>query len=346
MKGYAGGGLAAALLVAAMFWGLHAGESDARAMAERCGDEEFGTGMAVTRKESCYNEAFRAYAREHGAEGAFETLWELQKIDTDTESCHFLGHGIGYGSYERSPREWRSSFMSVPQECSYGAMHGILELALADLPGGLTSEVLPTICGPEPKTTCNHIVGHLTLIEARGSIPDALRLCTSLPDEGEYAECASGVFMEYETATNLVAHGLADETYYEWQRRLPELKALCDAQDAVEAIQCWRMLAYVITDAYGHDAEDSFAACGEGPNEAARSGCVILATGILVTHPGITNAERRRICEAFPGDFMQCLDTAVQSLAATLPPDSRTAEEFCAMMPASERPGVCDHIGS
>ncbi len=316
-------------------FGEHAG--DARTIFRTCSSDQGSD------RENCYSKAFEGFAREHGSVEAFRVLLTLQTIDPSSVGCHFIAHGIGYGTYQRDPMGWQEDFRNISQECTYGAMHGVLELAIADLPGGLTKEMLPQICGENPRGDCNHIVGHLALVETGASIPDALKLCEALRS-GQYEECASGVFMEYETATNLVAHGLADTTYFNWKARLPQLKKLCNIQASMDQVPCWEMLAYVITDAFNQDPEASFSACAEAPTNEAHEKCLSRSVGILVTYPGIGTQERLHICSLFPGDEKTCFSYVVNTLTAAFQKDSGDLAGFCTALPPSEKPELCTNL--
>ncbi len=329
----------AAMVVFFFVYGLGLQHGDARTLYEACKK------VAPQKKESCYNEQFYAYARVNGAAKAFDTLNALQRIDPATQGCHFIAHGIGRGMYEHDPTHWRDNFQNINPECSYGAMHGILELAIRDLPGGLTAEFIPSICGETPRADCNHIVGHLTLVETEGKIPEALKLCGALKDRTQYDFCSSGVFMEEETADNLVAHGLADKSWLDWPSRKTSLEALCRGQgEANNAVQCWKEMAHVFIATEKADPKKSFADCANNPpSDKAKEECATHSVGILIAAGGFTERAMQGVCTAFGtvGNIDLCPFHAIASLLSSLPDATSVALSYCSSLSSETVQQMC-----
>ncbi len=322
----AAGFLLALLAAPALSLGPRGAVADA---AETCGERRDW--------ESCYAREFEKISLREGPAAAFRALGKLQEKDPRTNGCHFIAHGIGYGAYGRDPGNWREAFQSVDQSCTYGAMHGVLERAIADMPGGLSADVLPEICGSAPRGDCNHIVGHLVLVEAKRDIPAALRLCAFLGDEGQRAFCTSGVFMEEMTAVNLVKHGYADESALRWAGRAPEFVELCGRYDGRTAIECWREFAHVAV-AAGGDAAGTFALCEEGGRFAEV--CKLHAVGILGS---VMNFEFPRAAAACgvpglsPAFLNKCYAGLAGSALASNPALAEDVVGFCAGLPGEYR---------
>lgn len=306
--------------------------------------------QSSSEREQCYNKAFEVYTRSHGPEAAFIALRELQRIDPSTVGCHFIAHGIGHGAYQRNPQQWQKDFRGISEECSYGAMHGVLELAIRDIPGGLTQEFLPNICGKNPRADCNHIVGHLTLIETGADVPKALSYCRVLEEALQYEFCSSGVFMEMETATNLITHGLADASWLDWAARRSTLEEMCRAQrDSTDATQCWKELAHVFVVSAETDAAQTFAYCTSGtPSEKATEECMTHAVGILIASSGFSDEALHATCAAFSsyGSFTLCAVYAVSSLLSSLPYEAASAVQFCSNIPHNSQHDCFAEIGN
>lgn len=316
-------------------------DSEAKRIAAACSNENRGSES----KETCYSNEFQTFAASVGPQKAFETLFKVQKIDEDATGCHFIGHGIGYGTYERSPDTWQEDFRSINKACTYGAMHGILEMAVQALPDGLTFDILPTICGENPPGDCNHIVGHLTLLETRGDIPQALELCTALSGERQREFCHTGVFMENITAVNLVEHGYVDRSYLNWPARVPELTRLCEEQTGNAHVACWKEMAHALDAKYSPPA-DVFETCDTAREADARRSCKTHAIGIMAAGVNFSMQKAQSMCElpqhndAFQ---RQCYLQLVASSLSTSKEKAPEVIEYCAELPNEHRTG-CLHM--
>jgi len=286
-------------------------------------------------KETCYSQEFQRFAYTVGPEDAFDTLFVVQTLDQDAIGCHFIGHGIGYGTYERNSKNWRGTFRTINQACTYGAMHGILEMAITTLPNGLTRDTLPTICGKNPPGDCNHIIGHLTLVETRGNIPEALTLCQPLHSNYQREFCETGVFMEHITAFNLINHGYVDETYLDWARRVPELKDLCLSQTGNAAQACWKEITHAVIVRERNDARRVFSFCDQASSQASQNKCKTHSIGIMAAGFNFELTKAQSICEV-PQDepYFQnhCYAQLVASALSTVPNKVANTITFCAQL--------------
>ena len=280
--------------------------------------------------EACYSGEFEKLATRVGPTQSFKTLTLLQERDPGANGCHFIAHGIGYGTYEGNPGAWRESFRSISGECTYGAMHGLIERGVAELPNGLGSDVLPTVCGMSPRADCNHIVGHLVLIETRRNIEKAIGLCEALGAERQVSFCLSGVFMEEETAVNLIRHGYADESALDWRARAPELTKLCARQTGAAARECWTEFAHIAVAASDGDAAGAFRWCGYGG--AYTTDCSLHAIGILGATEQFDFARAPAICglsTLSPQFKNTCYASLAGSALSSKPALAREAVRYC-----------------
>lgn len=289
--------------------------------------------------ENCYAKQFTPLAREQGSNYAFQTLFVLQQKDTKAIGCHLIAHGIGLGTYEHDPSNWQNDIRSINPSCSYGAIHGILENYVASLPGGtLTKEMVPDICGENPRADCNHIIGHLILVQTEAKIDDALDVCDVFKsDSVQLGHCYTGVFMEYQTALNLISHGLAPQSWLDWPARVPELERICRTYDNDKAIACWKEIVHAAAVKYNNNAANVFALCDSAPIARASYECKNHSVGILAATYNFEYAKTRAICEAKQNDpnFVgQCYLMLASSTLSTIntPETKQATRQFCSSL--------------
>jgi len=316
-----------------------------RALA-RCQDQQR---PQVESKEVCYAKAFEDIAFDRGPEEAFVVLSALQEKDPDARGCHFIAHGIGYGTYKRDPTNWRQHIQTMSPSCSQGGYMGIVERYTESLPKGIiTKEFIPTICGPNPRADCNHIVGHILLADStiQGDIDKALELCSSIQENAQqYYYCITGVFMEHITAFNLIAHGYAPESFLNWPARLPELEALCSSSEGLFGEACWEELAHVIAVKFNNDAASVFAFCREAPTVEAAKKCVYHSIGIMAGAEYFKIYTLRDICQiSLPDEYdfpARCYRGLVSSILSSIPQELPQVVDFCGTVEGRKSQKVC-----
>ena len=230
----------------------------------------------IVETAECYARQMENLSFNYGPDFAYEVLFELQKIDRSTKTCHFIVHGIGWGKYKRSPENWQKLIEESRNECTYGEQMGVIEYYTQNLPKGkLTVEFVSELCGENPRANCNHAVGHMMLLESENNISDAINLCYGIKDDGQRYHCLTGMFMERIAATNLVSHGLAPEdwTYSTMWKRINESEALCRSYEGQESVACWREMAHPIAQYYKSDPEKTFDHCNTAPGNSAAWAC-------------------------------------------------------------------------
>jgi hypothetical protein len=304
-------------------------------------------------QETCYARVFEDISFEYGVEYAVDVLLTLQNIDPEARGCHFIGHGIGYGAYKRNPDNWREDIVTVSGLCSYGIPMGIIEQYVISLPkGAITLEFVPTICGPNPRADCNHIVGHILLADTsvQGDIDKALQLCSAFEgNDIQMNHCVTGVFMEHMTAFNLIEHGYAPESYLNWAARAPEIEKVCRSYEGKIAEACWEEIPHVIAVQVNNNASQVFAFCNTAPTQESAERCVFHSLGILAGAHNFIPDATHEICNVslskhygFP---QGCYKRMVASILSSIPQEVSGVIELCSGLTPSFQKSCFEQIG-
>lgn len=302
-------------------------------------------------KENCYGEEFKKLAEQNGPEFSFKVLDSLHKMDPDSIGCHLIAHGIGWGSYKKEPSNWRTLVQNMPTICSYGGIHGVIESYILSLPDkSLNREVIPTICGEAPRGNCNHIVGHLLLVQTEADVDKALDLCSVFTSSVQRNLCIPGVFMENETALNLVAHDLVPKSWFNWSLRFEELEKLCRSYAGEFAEGCWQELSHVILYKFNNDPKKTFDFCATAqvPNGAKK--CKKHALQIIATLRSFDFANLEYICSIPQKDDPTfengCYSALIASALYTTPSKVPEAVSFCNSLGKEFQQSCFSMIGS
>ncbi len=288
-------------------------------------------------KETCYSKEFEKVAEKSGPEFSFTVLYILQQKDPEAKGCHLISHGIGEGSYRREPNKWKTLVQNMPTICNYGGIHGVIQGYIGSLPNkSLTKEIIPTICGATPRADCNHIIGHLLLVETDAKVDKALDLCEVFIDIRQRDFCHTGVFMEYETALNLIAHDLAPKSWLNWPARLGEIEKLCYAQVGERAIACWEEIVHVALVKFNNNPKMIFDFCDKSPVAEGAKRCKRHSLGIMAASKNFDLTSLKYICSIpqkdkknYPNFEMECYGNLVSSALSTIPTMVPEAVSFC-----------------
>src|SRR3989344_1106746 len=254
----------------------------AEAAASRLQNNCHNPNLIVINYENCYAKEMRSIAARYGPDYALRVLFALQKIDVDAQGCHLIAHGIGWGTFQYSPKNWQKQVQTLYPGCSYGAVHGVIESYVSTLPDKrLSEDIVPIICGEKPRADCNHIVGHLVLVEAQGDIDKALGICEVFLDQRQRMHCETGVFMENETDLGLIEHGYVDSSWQNGPGRVPYLEKLCRSYEGEQGLACWTEISHVAAVAFKNDAKKFFDFCSTAPVSDSAKSCKRHGIGIL-----------------------------------------------------------------
>jgi plastocyanin len=248
---------------------------------------------------------FACYARDlekvvivHGREHAIDTLYAIQKIDDRAKNCHFLAHGIGWGTYKRDPKKFQESIASSSPLCSYGEQMGIIEQYVSNLPSGkFGKEDVPNICGEKPRSDCNHAVGHMVLVYTKGDYDKAVDFCYALEDKLQRGHCLSGVMMEKFVEGNLREHGLKPAERANWPLKLWEQEHFCRTLTGELEMECWREIVHPAFFYFEKDPKLMFDFCQTAPREEIRRACKIHSIPEVAGDKGHDLNQLRSMCE-------------------------------------------------
>lgn len=295
-------------------------------------------------REKCYSEAFRDLAYKHDHEFAFTVLFEVQQLDHSSQGCHLIAHAIGWSAYQRDPGRWQELVNALNPTCGYGAIHGVLEKYVGTLPDGqLTAEVIPTLCGERPRADCNHIIGHLVLVNTQGKIDPAVELCGVFKTKPvQYDHCLTGVFMEYQTALNLIEHGYAPESWLDWPSRLDELERICRSYEGESAASCWQEITHAALMKFGNDPKQMFEMCSTAQVVEGAKKCRRHSIGIIAAARQYDLPSLKYVCELpqknDPTFSADCYDNLIGSTLISAPQANLEASvSFCGSIDAEFR---------
>lgn len=324
-------------------------EEAAALAVEACSDTK---SPSKSGKFACYAKQMESISYSHGAEFASEVLPVIQEADPAAKACHFIAHGIGWGSYKRNTSDWQNLIATSSPICSYGAQMGIIELHTQSLPDGkLAKKDVPDLCGPKPTADCNHAVGHMMMLEAKANLSAAIDLCSSLADKNQNYICLTGAFMERIIASNLLEHGLVDSSWQDWVRRLPLHEKLCRSLNGTYAVACWREIVHAAFYYFNKDPEAIFSYCGTAQLPAAARQCKLHSLPELLPAKGHNLTLLKGICstgaQADQSFERQCYLSLVGiKLNSVAIKESHDAVSFCTSLGHNLTSACFERIGA
>ena len=282
----------------------------------------------VSEKLPCYSRQFESISFENGPEFAFEVLDELQRIDETAKVCHVIAHGIGWGAYERNPNDWKKLVAGINPTCVYGALHGILERHIQDLPDKkISKEIVSEFCESNPHPGCIHAVGHLLLIETENNIDDAIKFCYEYQTKNYHRHyCMTGIFMEHMIGDNLFQHGIyGQERRRRWYKNFSGFESMCRSQTGENATACWEELIHASTIYFKGDPVRVFEHCNSAQIFEGAKLCRRHAIGDLVSINRRNLSKLKFMCsikQENDSSFEKyCYSMMATSVAFSSPPD-------------------------
>lgn len=312
--------------------------SEAESVVKSCGLSK--------QPELCYSQLMGSITKKKTLDHALKLLSQIQTIDPLTRGCHLIAHFIAGAEADKDISKWEEVIakMSVGA-CSGGFIHGVLEARSKHDPTFvLNTQTIPQICevikrrtgSAGSDTNCSHIMGHLTLVTAKGDIPTAIRLCESLPQAMLY-ECASGVYMENETRDNVATDGYLERI--PWNKETTEIQEkLCKKElNTTAQTACWRELSHMLVFISRNYPPDVYKSCSGALTSESIKECYGHAVGIMTSSSGFQDENMKYICEPYlktsEHDFRLCYVNAVGSMMVSSPELTDRAIALCNSVP-------------
>lgn len=250
--------------------------------------------------ESCYTKQFQKITLKYDYTTAFAVLKKLVHEKPKFSFCHFMAHSIGQGAYEKDPKNWQTTMNQIPQDCSYGAFHGMLEAYSANLrkknESLISKNILTKICENQIPS-CGHIIGHILLVETRANIPKAITACEAFKG-AYYTWCVNGIFMEYAYPKTLVQHGLSDNSKLVSTNRLPEFSSYCSSfKDPKISSICWGEISRGAIADYKSDWGKIFDFCDSAPAPISSETCKNRTVEMLSVSSNFEIMHLKPICK-------------------------------------------------
>jgi hypothetical protein len=294
-------------------------------------------------KSQCYPKEFYKITMQKDVKFAYDTIFELQKIDNYANSCHLIAHGIGWAAYEKDPKNFQKTHAEIPKTCNFGAIHGIFERYTSTNKVSLfDKKTLLELCNPK-QSACIHILGHLLVVETGNNLEQSKEFCSSFPTTNENrSDCLQGAYMEHMIGPNLFNHGLITaERRNNWALRIDDFEKLCRAQNGENAVACWGIISMAANLYYNKDFQKIFEFCSTAQANEAAAYCRRVAVGIT-SSTWTRNLNEYDACDLLqPNDptfKKDCLVIQVNSTMANISAkNTKRVADFCSSLPIAEK---------
>lgn len=238
------------------------------------------------------------------AEEGTARVQERVENDFSPVQCHFLGHIIGQETYKESGSV-EGSLAACSASCYYSCSHGVIAQAFYEAIGEDVEHADLALIKSEGDKLCGeremcHGVGHV--LAQSLELTDALHMCDSLANYGEYQSCYRGIFMELADPDS--AHRFAEVPAIDTSRPL----APCDVLDQKYQPACFEYIAGWQAAAIGHLSADeqirSVADTCANAEGLSRRYCFAGFGKMLYTYG--RSADARSWCESLSSDATAC----------------------------------------
>jgi hypothetical protein len=166
-------------------------------------------------------------------------------------------------------------------------------------------------------------------------------------DRTQLFHCQTGVYMEYQTALNLIDHGLAPESWLNWPSRVDELEKVC--REAVSAaVACWKEIVHAALVKFHNDPKTIFDFCSSAQVVEGSKECRRHAIGIMAAAKRFDLEPLKPMCslpqKSDPSFESDCYVQLVASMLSTLPSEKERAKVFCESLAVEFRTGCLNQI--
>lgn len=278
-------------------------------------------------REQCYADDFYNLTKKTDLEYAVSVLDSLQEIDPKNAiGCHFIAHRISVAEVEKNPDKWQDVFKRIKvASCTGGFVHGVIEGHYEKDPNfPVNSKTVDLICNKILNdksfgvTSCDHIMGHILMIENAGLVDRSVNECNKLGSDIAY-QCLSGVFMEEIIREGLVSHGLAEPLAWTPENTL-KIEDLCNQQTGLAQKACWQEISYMYAAIDSYVPKDMFNSCNRAPTEEASTACYIYGIGNAINFTGFEDKNLTSACSVYSptdGRYILCTFQIMGSLIAS-----------------------------
>lgn len=293
-------------------------------------------------KGNCYTDMFMKIGKDYDLSLSLKILKELGTDRGRLRDCHVIAHKLMIEEVRKQPQKWEELLKIVdPNICNYGFIHGIIEgKTQVDPTFELSPATIPSFCAAmlEKKAergvdqTCSHIVGHVLLVQTKGDVDKAIKICLGIPLTLQ-KECASGIFMENFTRENLVAHGIAEAVPWD-DVTISTTEELCNQYEKEIAAGCWQEISHLYNHRAQKDSKLVLKDCMKAPQMALRQSCYLHSVATAIQNPQATKDYYNKLCSVFDDRSFetQCHYTAVKALLNSSVQPSKNAITYCSSL--------------
>jgi hypothetical protein len=334
---------------------------EARRITEACK----GVGKEQVSHEKCTAKEFADLGDKNGLSFIGDTLSVYQSINTgyqSYQSCHVLSHRIMNDLGAREKGAWKGLLEAMgrgeldPTRCGGGFMHGAIEARASEDPDfKVNAELYNEVCGkPEAihySSSCAHILGHLALVGAYGSIDEAIDSCDGLTGDFLF-QCYGGIFMEDSMRTNLNDHGISplpkkDDAWLKTQ--VSRCSRYSDNPEIVNG--CWYDLPEVFAQTHNYNLDKIYDFCSSAPSKAARDRCYVRGSYLVMIVPKhlFKDSYKQTLCSVYQSNTKEldlCMrDVVGAALTGSMEFLERTVS-FCGARPKAAHEACFKQISS
>lgn len=257
--------------------------------------------------------------------------------------CHEVTHYVGRAAYAQTKNVPLAYDQCIPV-CHGGCYHGVLEeylkeknVSLNRIDDATVTQEISTVCGEEKNYNalriyweCFHGIGHALMFITNSDLVRSLRLCDTLPGQGQRETCYGGAFMENSSSSTSLDHPSkylnADNPMYP-----------CTILEKKYLNLCYQYQSSYFAEITNWQWEKTIDLCNQVPI-AYREGCFHI---IGTNQVGYTqdNNQRKHTCDliANPNFKKFCVSGVASALGGRYvnQPDYMIA--FCALVDAQDK---------
>lgn len=259
-------------------------------------------------KFECFVKKLSQLAKKNELSYIQETIGEMQRIDREASDCHLIAHYVASIELKKEPSKWKEVLLEQdPDVCLGGYFHGILEEYFRqEGTQNIDKVFIQNLCllfkEDERKVNgCVHVMGHIIMVQEKGSVDNSLIICDELPIDMFPFRCYNGVFMEDTTKVMLRDHGIVAKVNVMTESDIARMEEYCRQlirKDAVLA--CWEEIGRLYMQVYKNDMDRALVRCNKLRTEEFRYRCgsFVIVQGITINNT-LDSMILGKICDSF-----------------------------------------------